>query len=216
MPTEALPSDAESLRKIIADCEATDHDIRTRLVDIRALKRVARQAGDPRYQSAEARAHLCREVERLRASLDRPGVVSPTIRSYLAVPSAERFGAPTEFFRLMLQRVTELHAAASRRLVELQAVATPGTGPAASPKPENPQNPTRRARRTRPLSLIQKAIVILQYRAKKPSESIRVQELVKLSALWHAFLRAIWHPARNQVGLPDSGRLRARIYMASV
>jgi len=177
-PASSLPSDADSLRKVIADCEATDHDLRARLVDIRALRLVVKQARDPRFQSAEARAHLCREVERLRASLARPGVISSTIRSYLSIPSPESFPDPAEFFRLVLQRVTELHAAASRRLVEVQA-ASAGAGPAATPDRNNPNNPPQRPRRTSRLSRIQKAIVILQYRAKKKCDSMRVEEIAR-------------------------------------
>jgi hypothetical protein len=120
MPAETLPADADLLRKLLADCEATDHDLRTRLADIRAMRLVAQQATDPRYRSAEARAHLSGEVQRLRSSLARPGMISPTIRPHLAIPDAESIPDPTEFFRQMLQRVTELHAAASRRLVEVR------------------------------------------------------------------------------------------------
>jgi hypothetical protein len=179
VPAEALPSDAETLRKILADCEATDHDLRGRLADIRAMRLVARQATDPRYQSAEARAHLSGEVQRLRSSLARPGVISPIIRSYVSVPGAERFPDPAEFFRLILQRVTELHTAAWRRLVEVQGdlafqAVDPHGQDARATVTNNPQSPPRRTKR---LSLIQKAIVILQYRAKKPGESIRVEEI---------------------------------------
>jgi hypothetical protein len=173
----SLPADADTLRKILADCEATDSDIRTRLADIRAMRRLARQAGEACYQSAEARAHLSGEAARLASSLSRSGVISPTIRTLLSIPSAESFREPAEYFRLMLQRITELHAAASRRLVEVQAMAPPSPGPAATPISENPQSPPRRARRTRRLSLIQKAIVIVQYRAKRAGESLRVEEI---------------------------------------
>jgi hypothetical protein len=169
----SLPSEADSLRKIIADCEATDHDLRTRLADIRAMRRVARQAGDPRYQSAEARVHLGREVERLRSSLDRPGVISPTIRALVSIPGAESFLDPTEFFRLMLRRVTELHAAASRQLVEVQAAVPPR----ASATSATPQDSPRRSRHRKEVSKIQKAIAILLYRVKRSSESIRVEDL---------------------------------------
>ena len=100
----SLPTDTESLRKLLADREATDHDLRTRPADIRAMRLVARQADDPRPQSPEARAHLSGEVERLRSSLARPGVLSPTIRSCLSIPGAENFLDPAEYFRVMLRR----------------------------------------------------------------------------------------------------------------
>ncbi|HZW31003.1 MAG TPA: hypothetical protein VFF52_09870 [Isosphaeraceae bacterium] len=169
----SLPSEAESLRKIVADCEATDYDLRTRLVDIRAVRQVARQAVDPRYQCPEARAHLRGELERLRASLARPGVISPIIQSYLSIPSAESFVDPAEFFRLVLGRVIELHTAASRRLVAVQAAGTPAPSAAS----ETPQSPPKRSRRRREVSLIQKAIAILIYRAKRSGESIRVEDI---------------------------------------
>jgi hypothetical protein len=178
----SLPSDVETLRKIVADCEATDHDLRARLADIRALRLVARQARDPRFQSAEARAHLRGELERLRSSLSRAGVISPTIRAYLDLPSPNGFPEPAEFFRVVLGRVIELHAAASRRLVEVQGgtafqAGDPHGQDARAPSPANRPNPTKRSRRRRDLSKIQKAIVILQYRARKAGESIRVEEI---------------------------------------
>jgi hypothetical protein len=82
----------------------------------------------------------------------------------------------------MLQRVTELHAAAARRLVEVQggtafqAVDSHGQDSRAT-SPEDPQSPPRRSHRIRRLHLIQKAIVILLDRAKKEGESIRVEEI---------------------------------------
>jgi hypothetical protein len=169
----SLPSDVESLQRIIADREATDHDIRARLVDLRALRIVVRQARDVRYQSLEAGAHLLGEFRRLRANLTRPGVISPTIRTYLAIPSPAGFLNAGEYFRLMLQRVSELHAAASRRLVEGRAATAPTAGSIA----ENPQSRLKRSRRLRELSKIQLAIAILQYRARRSNESIRVVDI---------------------------------------
>jgi hypothetical protein len=49
---------AESLPTVIADCEATDHEIRTLLADIRAMRLVARQALDPRHQYPRGRVSV--------------------------------------------------------------------------------------------------------------------------------------------------------------
>jgi hypothetical protein len=163
----------ESLRTIIAECEATDHDIRARLVDMWALHLVARQARDPRYQSPEARAHLRDELHRLRANLARPGVMGLTLRNYLPVPDPEGFAGPAAFFGLMLQRVGELHAAASRRLVEVRAATAPTTASIS----DNAQSRSKQSRRPRKVSKIQLAIAILQYRARRSNESIRVVDV---------------------------------------